>query len=541
MSQLKSHTHSRFGPKALWLARALAWAGFGIASYLAWVSIGDFPVAGCTGTGVFDCDAVHSSIWSHWIGLPVALPGLACFATLAGLSVLLGWTKPPHGQWLNCAFLGIAIVAGGAAIWFISLQIFVLGKICPTCMTLHACGIALALLSIWVLCTRPHAPLAAKLSNPSLMALRSAAVPAVPRAMPSTPLESERRAPLVVSLGSATALLTLLVAGQIVFPAKEYVIDTPQLDAPIHLGRTKIGATSGQSPSVASGARSHQVMRIPSDARRDAALADTNLPARVDGPLTGDAENTDELHDASSNAASDDALFGDGEKNDGQTPEDSPSINNDADSLSMRDNRVVTLLGGQLSLDVADYPLIGSPDAPHIVVELISYDCPHCRKMHHVMEKARRRYGDEVAVVVLPVPLERSCNKYVKRISAEHRNSCTLAKYAMAVAAVDPSAFKQFHDWLMADEKKIPSVEQVISKANRLVDSDRLREVKNSPRLKEEMNHNIELFATLQNQHRSNRKFGLPVQIVGTGVVSGVASEDAIFRMWEERLGVKPL
>ena len=83
--------------------RVLSWLAFGIAAYLAWDSITNSSVAGC-GVGTHDgCDAVLNSAWSKWLGVPVAVLGLACYATLAGLSVLLGIQiraravgSPPH-------------------------------------------------------------------------------------------------------------------------------------------------------------------------------------------------------------------------------------------------------------------------------------------------------------------------------------------------------------------------------------------------------------------------------------------------------------
>jgi hypothetical protein len=146
-----------------------------------------------------------------------------------------------------------------------------------------------------------------------------------------------------------------------------------------------------------------------------------------------------------------------------------------------------------------------------------------------------------LAIIVLPVPLEASCNKYVTSLSASHHGSCTLARFAMAVATVEPAAFSEFHDWLMADEEKAPPIEEVTAKAYRSVDRERLRALSYSDELKKKISNNVELFAALQKQHSEQGDFALPIQILGDRVMSGVTTSPAdVFRIWEEQLGIKP-
>ena len=44
-------------------------------------------------------------------------------------------------------------------------------------------------------------------------------------------------------------------------------------------------------------------------------------------------------------------------------------------------------LSDKLTLNVYDHPLIGSPEAKHVVVEMLSYNCVHCRKMHSLVKR----------------------------------------------------------------------------------------------------------------------------------------------------------
>src|SRR5215218_10046822 len=69
----------------------LSWIAFGLASYLAFYSVSGTSVAGCGVGSANGCDVVLQSTWSKWIGIPVAVLGLACYAALASLAVLMNW------------------------------------------------------------------------------------------------------------------------------------------------------------------------------------------------------------------------------------------------------------------------------------------------------------------------------------------------------------------------------------------------------------------------------------------------------------------
>ena len=75
--------------------------------------------------------------------------------------------------------------------------------------------------------------------------------------------------------------------------------------------------------------------------------------------------------------------------------------------------RIVEFLNGSLKLDVYKHPLIGSPEAPHVMIEMVSYDCPHCREMHRTVERGLSRYGSQLAIIIMPIPLEMRCNRLV--------------------------------------------------------------------------------------------------------------------------------
>jgi hypothetical protein len=185
--------------------------------------------------------------------------------------------------------------------------------------------------------------------------------------------------------------------------------------------------------------------------------------------------------------------------------------------------------------------MIGSPEAPHIVVELVSYDCPHCRKMHALMKKAAEHYGDQVALLVMPVPLQKECNKLITDSAASHVGACGTASRACGIARLEPSAFAKFHNFLMSGGDEPPAMEKIVPKANGLVDREQLRQIIGRPEVKKQIESYVDLFGQLQAMSRDPKKFGLPVQILGDQVLNGsVEKVDDIYQAWEQHLGVKP-
>jgi protein-disulfide isomerase len=113
-----------------------------------------------------------------------------------------------------------------------------------------------------------------------------------------------------------------------------------------------------------------------------------------------------------------------------------------------RKRRIVTVAGGQVSLDIRHWPLIGKPDAKYVFVEMFDYTCPYCRATHVAVRGAIDRFGDDLAIIALPVPLDSSCNHTVGYTAAEHAEACQIAKLAVAVWRVSRKQFAPFHSWL---------------------------------------------------------------------------------------------
>jgi hypothetical protein len=351
------------------------------------------------------------------------------------------------------------------------------------------------------------------------MALR-AAMPAGSRAV-ATPAPAHRAsaAPsLRIALGGAAAIAVLLIGGQVLFPAKSYEMQQATLSEAIEMN----GAGGDESPARPD---ARVAMRVPTESVESADAASDSSDSEV---VAARYEEPVDRQNGRDEPASD-------------SPPDANSNGAEPSNGSPRRHRLLKFLDGKLTLDVYKHPVIGSPEAPHVVVEMVSYNCRHCRATHRVMKQALARYGDQVALIIMVIPFERECNRLIVSSAASHRGACSTARMSLGVAALKPSAFAKFHDWLMADKEEPPPIDSVVSRAYSLVNRDRLRELSGGDQLRKQIAGYVNLFARLREQHTGNKEFGLPVQIVGDSIITGTVEKPRdLYDAWEKELGVKP-
>lgn len=116
----------------------------------------------------------------------------------------------------------------------------------------------------------------------------------------------------------------------------------------------------------------------------------------------------------------------------------------------------VAVFSGFKKLDAGALPHLGPPDAKRVVVEYFDYTCPACRVMSGHFEAFQRKFPDSLCVILLPVPLERSCNRSMPDGEADHAGACEIARLALAVWKHRPDEFPALHRWLM-EKERIPA------------------------------------------------------------------------------------
>lgn len=128
------------------------------------------------------------------------------------------------------------------------------------------------------------------------------------------------------------------------------------------------------------------------------------------------------------------------------TPGDSSS-ESESDSDVKQERRIVRIVG-DIKLAVRQWPLIGKPDAKYVLVEMFDYTCPHCRDLHHELDAVLKKFGDDLAVITLQVPLNATCNDQVGTTESQHRDACEIANLAVTVWRLEPKKYHEYHDWL---------------------------------------------------------------------------------------------
>ncbi|MCO8121295.1 thioredoxin domain-containing protein [Stieleria sp. TO1_6] len=399
---------------AWWAMLVCSTLALATSGYLAWASLTSSPVAGCGGGSVFDCGHVLHSRWSTVLSVPVSLPAMATHLTIISL-LLFRPTSWRGNEWRWTGISFAALAAAAAAIWFIGLQVFWLQHLCPYCLVAHSCGIALA---VMVLLTRP-------VTAPRL---KGAAIAAL------------------VSVVGLVGLQSLNAAPQ--------TFETIRYDSP----PTQAGE---------SGTEESMMFEAP-----EAATELFEAPAvPADFQTSQLWLETETLIAAIANPAS--LLLGQVTVGAQQTTADSGSADPAPQAAAPQTVRVLN----NIKLQTDSWPIVGKPDAEMVFVELFDYTCPHCQRTHAAMESARQRMGDRLAVIMLPVPLDRKCNPTVTATHASHAEACSIAKLAVAVWAVQRDEFPSFHNWLFETK---PSYSQALSKAMATVDGQKLQSMLNS-------------------------------------------------------------
>jgi protein-disulfide isomerase len=130
------------------------------------------------------------------------------------------------------------------------------------------------------------------------------------------------------------------------------------------------------------------------------------------------------------------------------------------------------------AIDYHAIPMMGSPDAPYIVTLLFDYQCPHCQKLHFILNEVIRRYNGKLAFALCPAPLNNACNPYIPPDGDAFKNSCELARIGMAVWVASREAFPVFENWMFTFEsgdRWYPrSLETAKAKAVELIGQEKL-------------------------------------------------------------------
>jgi uncharacterized membrane protein len=405
--------------------------------YLAWESFHNGSVAGCgVGSG---CSAVLQSRWAYWMGLPVSVPAVLVYFALLGSTILLQKNSSPddqRGSWAAIIILSIVLV--GSALWFVSLQVFVIKSFCKYCLTAHLCGCVAA-----VLCLK-NIPFATE---------------------PNTPMWSTGSGKRGVPRQAMLSLLLIALAGVSVLAGGQILVQK-DLNVVKVVKNTDASAATNQSA---------QAPGLPAE------IVPSSPHAQIIAP------------------------------------------------------RTLSLYNKQFVIKLDDVPVMGSRDAPHVIVCLLDYTCSHCRALHPILEQMSQQFSNQLCIVCLPLSLSPRCNIYIPQNSKANPESCEYAKLSLAVWHFKPEAYRQFDEWLFADDT-VPPLDQARARAAQLLGAGKLDSALVDPWVLDQLQADIKI-------HRANwlavDNSAMPQIVLGDAVSTGeINSVDHLQLLIGQYLGV---
>jgi uncharacterized membrane protein len=188
------------------------------------------------------------------------------------------------------------------------------------------------------------------------------------------------------------------------------------------------------------------------------------------------------------------------------------------------------------ALDPRAVPLVGSPNAPHIVNLLYDYKCPHCQHLHFMLHEAVRRFGGKLAVALCPTPLSTNCNPHVPRDVDEFKDACELAKVGLAVWRANREAFPAFERWMFTwesgDRWQPRSLENARAKAVELVGQTKFNAAWADPWIDRCLQTSVKLFGATGSN-------AIPKLVFGSRwVIPQPSDTDGLVSILKDHLGV---
>ncbi len=297
-----------------------------------------------------------------------------------------------------------------------------------------------------------------------------------------------------------------------------------------HVGRQQavVGTSIGQIPSLVASRRDDEPVIGPAVA---CAFAGVGIVVLIGGQMFGPDSSTTAISEIKLKPVVNQSV-------------QSKSVDNAPDfmenqSLSAADEeapvgpqRLMGFAGLPSPIDTHAMPMLGDPDAEHVIVEMIDYTCKHCRQMHPRLQKARERYGDDLGIVICHVPLSVECNDHFPPGKKGRPTACEYARMAINVWQHAPEHFVEFHEFLM-EGRSPPPLGEAKQRAMSLAGAKVLLD----DRMKSGTINRLRKQCDAWSEFDS----GLPILLFGdTAVTGGGKTDEELFANLEQRLGIEP-
>lgn len=119
----------------VYLALALSLVGLGISTYLTVAHFVGSQALVCSDNGVVNCEKVTTSAQSHFLGMPVAVLGLAFYLVVTAVNLPAAW----HSTDRRVHLARVVLIAVGMAfaLYLVSAELLIIGNICLWCTGVH--------------------------------------------------------------------------------------------------------------------------------------------------------------------------------------------------------------------------------------------------------------------------------------------------------------------------------------------------------------------------------------------------------------------
>lgn len=116
-------------------ALILSLCGLGVSIYLTVDHFAHVKLA-CSDTGFVNCQKVTTSAQSHFLGIPVALLGLAFYVAMTAINVPRAWRTPDRR--IHILRLAMAVAGMCFVLYLLAAELIIIKNICVWCTSVHA-------------------------------------------------------------------------------------------------------------------------------------------------------------------------------------------------------------------------------------------------------------------------------------------------------------------------------------------------------------------------------------------------------------------
>jgi uncharacterized membrane protein len=124
----------------------LALAALAVSTYMTVAHFTTSEILVCSGTGAIDCARVTSSAQSRFLGIPVAVLGLAWSVAMVAICTPAAWRS--RASWISVARVALSCAGVAFVLWLIYAELFVIRAICLWCTAMHVLTFALFVLIV---------------------------------------------------------------------------------------------------------------------------------------------------------------------------------------------------------------------------------------------------------------------------------------------------------------------------------------------------------------------------------------------------------